>query len=290
MTHDHDRGLLHDLQTLAKATNRREMLKVLAGASLIPILGCGSESSTSGAAGAAGAGTGGSAGSGTGGGAGAATGGNAGASPTTCEQIPGETGGPYPGDGTNGVNALTQSGIVRSDITSSFGSLSGTAAGVAIDVELTLVNVNANCAPLAGYAIYIWHCDQDGLYSLYTVADQNYLRGVQETDANGKVTFQSIFPGAYLGRWPHIHFEMFSSLTGATSASGKVATSQLALPEDACNLAYVAAGYEQSGANMPQTTLSSDNVFSDGVSAQMATVSGSVEAGFVAQLTIGIAV
>lgn len=286
MTHDHDRGLLHDLQLIAKATNRRQMLRVLAGASLIPIIGCSGSSSTDGAKGAAGSGTGGSAGSGSGGFAG----GSAGSAPTTCEEIPAETGGPYPGDGTNGVNALTESGIVRSDITSSFGSLSGTAAGVALDIELTLVNVNASCAPLAGYAIYVWHCDPDGEYSLYTAADQNYLRGVQETDANGKVTFQSIFPGAYLGRWPHIHFEMFSSLAGATSASGKVATSQLALPEEACNLAYAVAGYEQSVANMPQTTLSSDNVFSDGVSPQMATVTGSAEAGFVAKLSIGIAV
>jgi protocatechuate 3,4-dioxygenase beta subunit len=260
---------------IAKATNRRQMLRVLAGASLIPLVGCGGSQSNGGAAGAAGT---------------AGSGGGAGSGNTTCDEIPEETGGPYPGDGTNGPNALTQSGIVRSDITTSFGALSGTAAGVALDLELTLVNVDAGCAPLSGYAIYLWHCDQDGLYSLYTIANQNYLRGVQETDANGNVSFQTIFPGAYLGRWPHIHFEMFSSLAGATSASGKVATSQLALPEDACNLAYAVAGYEQSAQNMPQTTLSSDNVFNDGVSAQMATVSGSASTGFVAKLTIALSV
>src|SRR5205823_4417147 len=69
-----------------------------------------------------------------------------------CSIIPSETAGPYPGDGTNGPNVLTQSGIVRSDIRSSFGS-SGTATqdGTPLTVTLQLVNTNSSCAPLAGY-------------------------------------------------------------------------------------------------------------------------------------------
>ena len=52
--------------------------------------------------------------------------------------------------------------------------------------------------------MYVWHCDQAGGYSLYSegIADQNYLCGVQETGADGKVTFKTIFPAAYMGRWP----------------------------------------------------------------------------------------
>ena len=88
--------------------------------------------------------------------------------PATCSAIPEETGGPYPGDGTNGPNTLTSTGIVRSDIRPSFAAMTGTAAGIPLTIKLTLVNVNAGCAALAGYAIYLWHCDRDGNYSLYT--------------------------------------------------------------------------------------------------------------------------
>ena len=90
---------------------------------------------------------------------------------------------------------LTQSGIVRSDIRTSIGSYSGTAPGVQLTLTITLVNTNLGCTPLSGYAIYIWHCTRDGYYSLYTVTGQNYLRGVQVTDANGQVTFTTIVPG-----------------------------------------------------------------------------------------------
>lgn len=45
-------------------------------------------------------------------------------------EIPDETAGPYPGDGSNGADVLEQSGVVRQDIRSSFGSASGTATGV----------------------------------------------------------------------------------------------------------------------------------------------------------------
>src|SRR5205085_2691859 len=122
--------------------------------------------------------------------------------------------------------------------------------------------------------VYAWHCDQNGKYSLYELTTENYLRGVQATDANGKVTLKSIFPGAYNGRYPHIHFEIFTSLANATAATGKVKTTQLALPEAACNAVYETAGYSQSKTNFPSTPLSRDNVFSDGSSLQVASVTG----------------
>src|SRR5205823_2327185 len=129
---------------------------------------------------------------------------------------------------SNGPNVLNQSGILRSDIRPSFGTMNGTAAGIPLTIKITLVNTAANCAFLSGYAIYLWHCDRDGLYSLYTIASQNYLRGVQATDASGTVTFQSIFPGCYSGRWPHIHFEVYQDLATAAAGGGKLRTSQMA--------------------------------------------------------------
>jgi protocatechuate 3,4-dioxygenase beta subunit len=161
---------------------------------------------------------------------------------------------------------------------------------VPLTVELTVLdNANGN-APYAGAAVYLWHCTSDGLYSLYSqgATDQNYLRGVQEADSDGKVTFTSIFPGAYSGRWPHIHFEVYPSLDKATNASNKIATSQLALPQDVCETVYATDGYSASVRNLAQSSLESDNVFRDGVDQQMATMSGSVDAGYKATLNVPV--
>jgi protocatechuate 3,4-dioxygenase beta subunit len=129
-----------------------------------------------------------------------------------------------------------------------------------------------------------------GRYSLYSsgVTNQNYLRGVQEADASGKVTFTSIFPGCYSGRWPHIHFEVYRSLSAATSVSNKIATSQIALPKSACDEVYATSGYATSVANLSRVSLASDMVFSDGSALELATVSGSVSGGMTATLTVAV--
>ncbi len=158
-------------------------------------------------------------------------------------------------------------------------------------VTLTLVNTNASCASLAGCAIYLWHCDRDGNYSMYSsgVTDQNYLRGVQETDANGQVTFTTIFPACYAGRMPHMHLEVYRSLATATSSTSKIKTSQIAFPIVDCQTVYATNGYSQSVRNLAQISFATDNVFSDGTTLEMASVSGSVAAGYAASLTVGIA-
>ena len=204
-------------------------------------------------------------------------------------KIPNETGGPYPGDGTNGPNVLVMGGVVRNDIRSSFGGMSGTAPGVPLTIILRLVSAST-CQPLAGYAVYLWHCTRDGGYSLYTsgFTNQNYLRGIQDADASGQVTFQSIYPGCYSGRWPHIHFEVFPSVGASSSAANRVATSQIALPRAQNDEVYATAGYESSVRNQAQVTLASDNVFSDGYSLELATVSGNVSSGYTAMLTVAI--
>jgi protocatechuate 3,4-dioxygenase beta subunit len=257
---EHDLGLQHDMTVLL---GRRRLLGLLAGAGVVALAGCAAGGPPAGgppggavAAGAEG-------------------------------EIPQETAGPYPGDGSNGPNVLTQSGIVRSDITSSFGASSGTAAGIPLRIELTLTDTAGS--PMPGAALYLWHCDRDGSYSLYDVEDQNYLRGVQEADAVGKVSFTSIFPACYAGRWPHVHFEAYPNLAAATSSGNTITTSQLALPQDVCERVYATDGYAKSVDNLADVSLSSDNVFSDGVDSQLATVTGSVPAGLVATLTVPVA-
>lgn len=259
-----DQGLGFDVDTIS----RRRLLQVLGfgavSAGLFTIAGC-----------APGAGS-----------TAAATGAGATTSPTTtatdavgtsCSVIPEETAGPYPGDGTNGPDVLTESGVVREDITASFGSSTTKAAGLPLRIRLQIVDAANGCAPLPGAAVYLWQCDREGRYSMYSqgVEDENYLRGVQVAGDDGSVTFTSIFPGCYSGRWPHVHFEVYGSLADATDASRKIATSQIAMPADACAEAYRTSGYESSATNLGRVSLASDNVFGeDGGVHQIGTMSG----------------
>jgi protocatechuate 3,4-dioxygenase beta subunit len=211
-----------------------------------------------------------------------------------------ETNGPYPADGSNTVNGsvsniLTQSGVVRSDIRSSFGSSTTTAPGVPLELTINLVNVNNSCAVLADYAIYIWHCNRGGEYSLYSsdIQNENYLRGVQVTDSNGQVTFTTIFPACYSGRYPHIHIEVYSSLSAATSYANAVLTSQMAMPSALCTTVYDnATGYSASVTTFAAVTTSTDNVFASSTAAQIAaqtpSLSGSVADGYTGTITIGL--
>jgi protocatechuate 3,4-dioxygenase beta subunit len=190
---------------------------------------------------------------------------------------------------------LLLTGIVRSDIRASVGSATGTAAGVPLTVTLTLVNSSASCTPLAGRAVYLWHCTREGGYSLYSsgITGENYLRGVQVSDANGQVSFSTIFPGCYAGRWPHIHFEVYDSLSAAldaTAVGDERLVSQLAMPAAACTTVYgTATGYTSSVANFANISLASDNVFgNDSAATQLPVVTGSVSAGLAAALTVGL--
>lgn len=298
MRHEHDFGLGHDLAVMEALASRRRALRWFAGAGTGALLsGCdgGSTSATTVSATATPTPT---------------PSATATATPTPtptatatasgCVVDPTETNGPYPADGTNtssGLtsNALTAANVVRSDIRSSFiGSSTSVAAGVQLTLTLTVVDVNAGCAALAGYAVYIWHCDRDGKYSLYDLPNESYLRGVGVTDSNGQVTFTTIFPGCYAGRWPHIHFEVFSSLTNATSGRYATLISQLAMPSAVCSTVYNgASGYTTSITNFAGVSINGDNVFGDNSAAQIAQqtppLSGSVAAGYTGTAIIGIA-
>ena len=217
---------------------------------------------------------------------------SAGASTTAASgEIPDETAGPYPGDGSNGPDVLEQSGIVRSDIRSSFGTASGKAEGVPMTLELTIQDLASGGTPFAGTAVYVWHCDRAGAYSLYSegVTTENYLRGVQIADADGKVRFTSIFPACYTGRWPHIHFEVYPDQASITDSTKAIATSQVALPKNACDTVYQQTGYEKSVTNLTQLSLATDNVFGDdGGATQLGTVTGDVAQGYAVSLAVRV--
>jgi protocatechuate 3,4-dioxygenase beta subunit len=261
-----DQGLGFDVTTLL---SRRRMLRVLGlGAAAVGLAACGSGGTTSSSS------------------ASATTSGG-----TTSGEIPDETAGPYPGDGSNGPDVLEQSGIVRSDIRSSFGDASGTAQGVPMQLELAIKDLANGGGGFKGAAVYVWHCDREGRYSLYSdgVTNENYLRGVQVADADGRVQFTSIFPACYSGRWPHIHFEVYPDTGSITDDAKVIATSQVALPKDTCTQVYAETGYEQSASNLSQVSLENDNVFGDdGGKRQLGTVTGDVTSGLKVALTVGV--
>ena len=266
--------------------SRRQLLTLLGGAGglgLLALAGCGSGGDSASAGGGTASTTLGT--TGTTAGTTATTAGTA----TVTSAVPEETGGPYPGDGSNGPDYLGMNGAVRSDIRTSLGS-STAISGVPLTIKLTVLDLKNSAKPLTNAGIYLWHCNQAGQYSMYSqgATNETYCRGIQPTDSNGTATFTSVWPGAYSGRWPHIHFQVYPSVSNATSASGKLKTSQIALPEEACDVVYTTDGYSASIRNMAQTSLSSDMVFRDGWSQELATATGSTSNGYTATLVIGV--
>jgi protocatechuate 3,4-dioxygenase beta subunit len=106
--------------------------------------------------------------------------------------------------------------LVRSDITEG-------KKGAPLALTLQVVE-SKNCAPVQGARVDVWHTDGLGLYSGYagqetgSAKDKTFLRGTQFTGAGGEVRFDTIYPGWYPGRTPHIHFKIFvddrSAITG----------------------------------------------------------------------------
>jgi protocatechuate 3,4-dioxygenase beta subunit len=271
-----DQGLAFDLETLV---SRRSMLKAIGfgGMSAGLLVACGPGAGATGTPAASASGS-------------TAVTGSA-AAAADCTVIPEETAGPFPGDGSNGPDILTQSGVVRTDIRSSFGSSTTTAAGVPLTIRIALLDAAQGCAPLANAAVYIWHCDREGNYSMYSqaAANENYLRGVQAAGGDGVVTFQSIFPACYQGRWPHVHFEVYPSLDQATDPANRIATSQIALPEATCKAVYATDGYASSIQTLAGVSLTSDMVFgNDGGIHQIGAISGSIADGLTVELPVPV--
>ncbi|MEU7816185.1 intradiol ring-cleavage dioxygenase [Pseudonocardia sp. NPDC049154] len=259
-----DQGLGFDLGTLM---GRRRMLRAVGlGAVALGAAACGAGTATT---------------------VGATT--SAGA--TGSVEIPDEIAGPYPGDGSDGPNVLSESGIVRSDIRPSLGTASGVAEGVPMTLELSLTDIAGGGVPFTGAAVYVWHCDRGGGYSLYSegLENENYLRGVQIADTAGLVRFTSIVPACYSGRWPHIHFEVRPDRASITDAGNAIATSQVALPQAMCEQVYAQPGYERSVTTLSRVGLDGDTVFGDdGGATQLATVTGDVSAGYTVSLAVNV--
>ena len=213
--------------------------------------GSGGAAGTDGASGAAGTdGTSGAAGTnGTSGaaGTGGTTGGTAGSGGSagvpdsgTCTLYPAQTEGPF----------YLDLDLVRTDITE---GKPGTPLTVVIEVLRA-----SDCAALKDVAVDIWQCDAAGVYAGFPgqlgnldTTGQRFLRGSQLTDADGKATFQTIYPGWYPGRTTHIHFKVHPTSTTE-------ATSQLYFPEEINTAVYQTGVYAPRG--QKDTTNAADGV------------------------------
>ena len=192
-----------------------------------------------------------------------------------CVTSPEETAGPYP----DRLGMINNAAFFRQDITEG-------KSGLPVTLAMTVVNTKSGCAPVANAQVEIWQCDATGNYSEYAQpsfngSGQTFLRGLQTTDANGRVTFKTIYPGWYAGRATHIHVQVF--MNGLT-----LKTTQIAFPEDVSAAVYRTGVYASHGQN--STTNARDNVFADGVTDEMASVAGDTVNGYTAALQIGISV
>ena len=211
---------------------------------------------------------------------------------SAVDRIPQETGGPYPADGSNGPNVLAaERHRARRHPVELRSSATASPTGSRSRSTLTLVDVDTGGVPLDGAAVYLWHCDIDGGYSMYSqgVTDENYLRGVQAADATAR------------SRSP-------ASSPPRTRVAGRTSTSRSTRPSPAATgggnqardvTARAARGRVRrrctpptatsaSVRNLARTSLDTDNVFSDGHDLQLASVTGSPSSGYTASLTVGV--
>ena len=190
-----------------------------------------------------------------------------------CTEAPTETEGPF--------LTHTPASYVRADIT-------GGRTGYKLTVNINVTNSKSSCAAVASELVDIWHCDAEGNYSEYggtamqstSYTNVHFLRGRQTTDSNGLVSFTSIFPGWYSGRVTHIHVHIYN----ASGTSLKV--TQIAFPEGTGTALATVNGYKKGLTGYTTNA----NVFSDGYSLELATVTGNTTDGFVLNITLAVAV
>jgi protocatechuate 3,4-dioxygenase beta subunit len=136
----------------------------------------------------------------------------------TCVMTPAKTVGPY----------FVDEKLQRSDVRSNTGD-GAVQAGVPLTLRMFVFDAGRDCAPVQGATVDIWHVNAICLYSDVAqngTSGQNWLRGFQTKDADGLVTFRTIWPGWYTGRAVHIHFKVRVSNGSATTLEF---TSQMSL-------------------------------------------------------------
>ena len=200
----------------------------------------------------------------------------------------------YPANGSDNnalgnANVLGTLGIQRSDITTSIGN-ANPVPGVPLKVRLKIMDMKEN-KPMSGAAVYIWHGNADGFYSVYPpgLEQDTFLRGVQTTNNEGIVEFTTIVPGVSDDRWPHINFEVYPDINSLDHTKALL-TSSFLIPKDIAKDVYTVDSYLpfKSLEKLNNMRLENDVLFSDGWDLQMPKVTGNNFAGYTFDIEVPI--
>lgn len=210
-----------------------------------------------------------------------------------CTLTASETAGPYPYPGTI-PTTYTSSPLYRSNIIGDLptaggggtltanGIYPGLTTGGGIGLKLTFTVQNINCTPVPNARVDIWHCDKRGYYSAYNSSQNGgdwssytFLRGIQTTDSNGQVVFTTIFPSWYIPRALHFHIQVYYN--GSLSL-----TTQFAVLDSVGVTVNNSTGYNRTYTY----TNATDQVFSDGTSTELTSITGSNTTGYLGTATV----
>lgn len=218
----------------------------------------------------------------------------------TCVESTNVTRGPYFVDNQSDANipnddvdhAITERSDIRSDTKGS----SGTESGLPLYLTINVSSYSSGtCTPIANAQVHIWHCNAQGVYSDVQAGSndngadltgENFLRGYQTSDTNGKVSFTTIYPGWYSGRTVHIHVKVriFDSSGNVTTE----ATTQLFFDDTVSDSVYSAnSDYSRSGTR--DVLNSSDSIYGEESPALLVSLTGSSQTSFAGTISIGIA-
>ncbi len=154
--------------------------------------------------------------------------------------------------------------------------------GLALRLRLTVVDATS-CKTIKGADVELWHADASGVYSGFgsSASSQRFLRGHQRADAHGLVIFDTIYPGWYRGRTPHIHIKVHVG-------GSVVHTGQLFFNDVTSDAVYRTAKYD--GRGEPDTSNAQDMIYKQagGSKAQLHLTKRAGGKGYAGSITLGV--
>ncbi|QDS69944.1 hypothetical protein FKW77_002000 [Venturia effusa] len=143
--------------------------------------------------------------------------------------------------------------------------------GIPLHIEFQVIDVDT-CEPVPDFFLDYWHCNSTGVYSGVVASgngdssdatnlNKTFLRGIQASDEEGVVSFDSLFPGHYTSRATHIHILGHSNVTIASnntlSNQGQMShVGQVFFDQDLITEADTIAPYSS---NTQEVTLNADD-------------------------------